>query len=228
MYIFIVKCQQRLEQFCEDRHQWFSHNMGIRRQTPTTRHFGSSSFIPSTCNVQGPEHSTMSYPNPKEAPNAFLGHLKSLDLDSAVAAFLHDQTRPSQQPNGRLDEVKAHEWCNQMDSLLVRLFFHLHLLDANYLQGKLNHAIPSHPAHKDLCVMLGRLCTDTIVDVEAQVVKQWEADEAEAKRLADEKQAKEAVRLATEQKIKEMREELAKLTGAKVQPAAVYRTDGWW
>jgi hypothetical protein len=123
LYIFIVKCQQRLEQFCEDGHQWFSHHMGIRRQTPTTRRFGSSSFIPSTCNVQGPEHSTMSYPNPKEAPNAFLDHLKSLDLDSAVVAFLHDQTRPSQQPNGRLDEVKAHEWCNRMDSLLVRHFF---------------------------------------------------------------------------------------------------------
>jgi hypothetical protein len=97
-------------------------------------------------------------------------------------------------------------------------FFHLHLLDANYLQGKLNRAIPSHPAHKDICVMLGRLCTDTIVDVEAQVVKQREADKAEAKRLADEKEAKEAARLATEQKIKEMREELAKLTGAEVQP----------
>ena len=66
--------------------------------------------------------------------------------------------------------------------------------------------------------MLGRLCTDTIVDVEAQVVKQREADKAEAKRLADEKEAKEAARLATEQKIKEMREELAKLTGAEVQP----------
>jgi hypothetical protein len=36
------------------------------------------------------------------------------------------------------------------------------------------------------------LCTDTIVDVKAQVVKQREADEAEAKRLADKKEAKEA------------------------------------
>jgi len=73
--------------------------------------------------------------------------------------------------------------------------------------------------------MLGRLCTETIVDVEAQVVKQREADEAEAKKLADEakkladeKKAKEAVRLATEQKIREMQEELAKMSGADLQP----------
>lgn len=167
----------------------------------------------------------MSYPNPKEAPNAFLDHLKSLNLDSAVVAFLHDQTWPSQQPNGRLDEIKAHEWCDRMDSLLVCFFFHLHPLDANYFQGKLNRAIPSYPDHKDICVMLGRLCTDTIVDIEAQVAKQREADEAEAKRLADEakkladeKKAKEAARLATEQKIKEMQEELAKMSSAEDQP----------
>ena len=64
----------------------------------------------------------MPYPNPKKTPATFLDHLRSLNLDSAVTPFLHNQTRPSQTPNGQLDEVKAQEWCERMDSLLVSKF----------------------------------------------------------------------------------------------------------
>jgi len=64
-------------------------------------------------------HHTMSYSNPKTSPIEFLDHIRSLNLDSAVGAFYHSQTQPPQLPNGQLNEVKVHEWCDRMDTSLV-------------------------------------------------------------------------------------------------------------
>ena len=60
------------------------------------------------------------------------------------------------------------------------------------MQGKLNRAMGSQPAHNDVCGVVVALCTETIVDIEAQLENQRQADEAEAKRLSDEKKAIEA------------------------------------
>ena len=69
----------------------------------------------------------------------------------------------------------------------------------------------SQPAHKDICGVLVALCMETIVNIEAQLAKQRQVDEAEAKRLLDEKKAMEATQLATKEKIKKMQDELEQM-----------------
>ena len=106
----------------------------------------------------------MSFPNPQDAPRDFLEHIKSLNLDSAVAAFLHLQTRPAN--NNRLKEAKVMEWCERMDTLLVHLVLSLsHIRGYYHLQGKLSHTMASQPAQKEVCSALHELCSKTIVDI---------------------------------------------------------------
>jgi hypothetical protein len=71
----------------------------------------------------------MSIPNPATHPDAFLEHLKSLDLDLAVNTFTHYQNRPVQSPDGRYDEQSTQEWCDRMDGLLVSS---IQFLDLSY------------------------------------------------------------------------------------------------
>jgi len=90
-------------------------------ENPTTRRFGSSFFPSTLATLKFLERNpaTMSYPNPQEAPNEFLDHLKSLNLIIAVNAFLHNQNRPIRETNGRLNEGTAQEWCERIDTHLV-------------------------------------------------------------------------------------------------------------
>jgi hypothetical protein len=61
----------------------------------------------------------MAFPNPIEAPNSFLDHLKAANLDFGTTVFAHYQSRPGPSSNGRLDDIPATEWCERMDTLLV-------------------------------------------------------------------------------------------------------------
>jgi hypothetical protein len=63
----------------------------------------------------------MSYPNPREAPEEFSRLLNTFNLDIAVTAFLHSRNPPLPEPDGRLSEAKAQQWCDRMDTLLVSL-----------------------------------------------------------------------------------------------------------
>jgi hypothetical protein len=155
----------------------------------------------------------MSYPDPKTSPIEFLEHLKTLNLDSAIGAFRHNQIQPPPLPNGQLNEAKVHEWCDRMDSLLVRhsISFHLSPSYANYLQSKLNRTMGSQPAHKDICGALHKICTDTIIDLEGRLETQKQSDAAEAAWVLEAKKAKEAARLATEEKIRKMQQELLEM-----------------
>ncbi|KIM73248.1 hypothetical protein PILCRDRAFT_15395 [Piloderma croceum F 1598] len=124
-------------------------------------------------NIQGPELQTMSYPDLQDSPRDFLNHLRSLNLDAAITAFLHKQTQPPLY--GQLDMDKAHEWCDCMDALL----------------GKLNHTMGLQLATQDVCTTLSQLCTCTIGNIETQLEMQKNSDEDAAKKLADEKMAEE-------------------------------------
>jgi hypothetical protein len=64
----------------------------------------------------------MAFPNPGEAPQAFLDHLKPLNLHSVVTAFEHYETRPIQAPGTRYDDNATQQWCDRMDTLLVSAF----------------------------------------------------------------------------------------------------------
>lgn len=85
------------------------------------------------------------------------------------------------------------------------------------MQGKLNRTMGSHPAHKDICGALHELCTDTIIDLEAQLEKKKKSDEAEAARILEAKKAKEAARLATEEKIRKMQQELVEMRSVEFE-----------
>jgi hypothetical protein len=85
------------------------------------RHFGSSFFPSTLATLKFLERNpgTMSYPNPQEAPNKFLDHLKLLNLIIAINAFLHNQNCPIRETNSWLNEGIAQEWCERMDTHLV-------------------------------------------------------------------------------------------------------------
>jgi hypothetical protein len=74
----------------------------------------------------------MSIPNPQEAPQEFEAYLKSLKLEIAIPAFLHNQNCPVPGPNGRLDEGSAQNWCERMDTILVNLINHSFHTETNY------------------------------------------------------------------------------------------------
>jgi len=69
----------------------------------------------------------------------------------------------------------------------------------------------SQPAHKDICGALHEICTDTIIDLEGRLEMQKQSDAAEAARVLEAKKAKEAARLATEEKIRMMQQELLEM-----------------
>ncbi|KIM74956.1 hypothetical protein PILCRDRAFT_14020 [Piloderma croceum F 1598] len=151
----------------------------------------------------------MSYPDPQDSPRDFLDHLRSLNLNAAITAFLHKQTRPPLY--GRLDVDKAHEWCDRMDALL----------------GKLNRTMGLQPAAQDVCTALSQLCARTIGDVETQLEMQKNLDEDAAKKLAEEKMAEEKAQLLAKQdekekqeKIRKMEQELAEMRGTASAPGA--------
>src|SRR5258707_9850741 len=65
---------------------------------------------------------TMSTPSPLLSPDEFLAHVKSLGLDAIVTPILHYKNRPLPSlPGGRYDENATQEWCERMDTLLVRV-----------------------------------------------------------------------------------------------------------
>jgi hypothetical protein len=64
----------------------------------------------------------MAHPNPREAPEEFSNFLKTLNLDIALTAFVHNQNRPTAGPDGRLSEGTAQDWCERMDAILVSFF----------------------------------------------------------------------------------------------------------
>jgi hypothetical protein len=65
----------------------------------------------------------MSYPDPIDTPEQFLDHVKSLSLNAVIAAFTHQQNRPAPSPDGRLNEAKIQNWCDQMDFLIVSIHY---------------------------------------------------------------------------------------------------------
>jgi len=67
----------------------------------------------------------MSMPNPQQAPQEFKAYLKTLKLEIAIPAFLHNQNRPVPGPNGRLHEGRTQDWCERMDTVLVSSIYHL-------------------------------------------------------------------------------------------------------
>jgi len=69
----------------------------------------------------------------------------------------------------------------------------------------------SHPTHKDICGTLHKLCTDIIIDLEAQLEKQKQSDGAEAAWILEAKKAKEATLLVTKKKIRKMQQELLEI-----------------
>ena len=68
-------------------------------------------------------------------------------------------------------------------------------------EGSTATTMGSHPAHKNICGALHELCTDTIINLKAQLEKKKQLDEAEATQILEAKKAKEAARLATKEKI---------------------------
>jgi hypothetical protein len=100
---------------------------GIIRQTAQpqfpnqTRHRekGNSKFLVHLSSQRRPfDLGNMSLPNPQNE-SAFLDHLKTINFDFALSAFLHFQNRPLASPNGRYDEGPTVDWCDRMDFLLV-------------------------------------------------------------------------------------------------------------
>lgn len=71
-----------------------------------------------------PQHLMMSLPDPKTAPDAFTECLKAENLDLALSAFRHYQSRPEKASDGRLDETKVTDWCERTDILLVNFLHH--------------------------------------------------------------------------------------------------------
>jgi hypothetical protein len=149
------------------------------------------------------------YPDPVDQPDQFLDHLKANHLNVAVSAFVHAQTRPTDD-QGRI-RLDVQQWSEHLDSLLVRCLLGSFHIKTNYFQGKLNHIKVS----PEQCALLGAVqdyCVACHEHVETLLIKQNDADEAELKRISDAIKVKEeAERLAAEQEEKERVEKARKL-----------------
>ncbi|KAI0245728.1 hypothetical protein BJV78DRAFT_1287259 [Lactifluus subvellereus] len=107
--------------------------------------------------------------NPSEAPDAFLNHLKVLNLNLGLEIFTHYQTRPSEASDGCLDEARAKSWCGEMDMLL----------------GKLHWLEKSQPEHQALLSAIGKLGAKGITKIDEQLAEQKKADTAAKEKYQD-------------------------------------------
>ncbi|KAI0245017.1 hypothetical protein BJV78DRAFT_1159259 [Lactifluus subvellereus] len=138
----------------------------------------------------------MSFPSPSEAPDAFLDHLKALNLDLGLEIFTHYRTRPSEASDGRLDEARAKSWCGGMDMLL----------------GKLHRLEKSQPEHQALLSAIGKLGAKGITRINEQLAEQKKADAAAKEKCDDEERSQvEQARLAAERADQDRVERLRRL-----------------
>ena len=106
----------------------------------------------------------MSFPSPIDSPSEYLDHITSLGLDCTISAFKHFQTQLVQPLGSCYNESLALEWCEHMDSLLVRQKKKIFLLsDTNCFHGKLGHMIGSHE-HSELVAGLSQLCAGSVAE----------------------------------------------------------------
>ncbi|KAI0245314.1 hypothetical protein BJV78DRAFT_1288241 [Lactifluus subvellereus] len=138
----------------------------------------------------------MSFPSPSEAPDAFLDHLKALNLDLGLEIFTHYQTWPSEASDGHLDEPRAKSWCGGMDMLL----------------GKLHQLEKSQPEHQALLSTIGELGAKGITRIDEQLAEQKKADAAAKEKRDDEERSRvEQARLAAKRADQDRVEQLRRL-----------------
>ncbi|KIM73060.1 hypothetical protein PILCRDRAFT_15544 [Piloderma croceum F 1598] len=128
----------------------------------------------------------MSYPKPSEAPEEFFHYLKSLNVDIAVTAFVHNRNQPVPGPNGQFRHDAAQNWCEQMDLLV----------------GKLGRVLAVNTDHQDVFGSLYELCMKTIAQSRLSWPIKWRqnrSDEADKKKMEEDR--KRLDKLAIEEEV---------------------------
>ncbi|KAI0245160.1 hypothetical protein BJV78DRAFT_1159008 [Lactifluus subvellereus] len=126
----------------------------------------------------------MAFPNPTEAPTAFIEYLEAANLDFCVTLFKHLQNKPPVASNARLDETSARDWIEGMF----------------LLYGRLGLLVDTQPEHQSVLCTLKDLCSQATAEVEARLKTQKEADTAAQKERDDAERARlEKKRLLADQ-----------------------------
>ncbi|KAI0245161.1 hypothetical protein BJV78DRAFT_1159009 [Lactifluus subvellereus] len=104
----------------------------------------------------------MSFPDPIQQSDAFIAYLRAENIDFCVRLFERYQARPPDLSNGRLDEANLVKWCEDICTLLGKVFF----------------MSRAQSERQGLYSTLCEICSQDVAEVERQLEAQQTADAA--------------------------------------------------